>query len=269
MFKVQRFTAEDEEEGGGRYDDSNSILNKVLARAKARASAKRAQLPPSSDQYQAVTGAPPLESKSGTKFALNSAADGLEGGAAASKGGQSSPTADSAKDRAGGAVQEEGRGTSEDDGDSGGEEASSSESSSEGDESGDSGEEEKDAEILPTAEPGASPVEGGGGGEEQEADGHGLRPMEEVAEEWGLDSRLAETLREEGVKHFFPIQVSNSSVQNLQTAAVCTPRRAVLFAPYPYIPYSTTVSLYTSTTSMDCMHTMRWAFRADARPGRT
>ena len=269
MFKVQRFTAEDEEEGG-RDDDSNSILNKVLARAKARASAKRAQLPPSSDgaQYQAVTGAPPLESKSGTKFALNSAADGLEGGAAASKGGQSSPTAASAKDRAGGAVREEGRGTSEDDGDSGGEEASSSESSSEGDESGDSGE-EKDAEILPTAEPGASPVEGGGGGEEQEADGHGLRPMEEVAEEWGLDSRLAETLREEGVKHFFPIQVSNSSVQNLQTAAVCTPRRAVLFAPYPYIPYSTTVSLYTSTTSMDCMHTMRWAFRADARPGRT
>lgn len=34
-----------------------------------------------------------------------------------------------------------------------------------------------------------------------------LRPMEEVAAEWGLDTRLAQTLREEGVKHFFPIQV--------------------------------------------------------------
>ncbi|CAM9215123.1 unnamed protein product, partial [Choristocarpus tenellus] len=31
--------------------------------------------------------------------------------------------------------------------------------------------------------------------------------MEEVAKEWGLDARLAQTLREEGVKHFFPIQV--------------------------------------------------------------
>lgn len=235
MFKVQRFTAEDEEEGGGRDDDSNSILNKVLARAKARASAKRAQLPPSSDgvQYQAVNGAPPLEGKSGTKFALNSAADGLEGGAAASKGGQSSPTADSAKDRAGGAVQEEGRGTSEDDGDSGGEEASSSsESSSEGDESGDSGEEEKDAEILPTAEPGASPVEGGGG-EEQEADGHGLRPMEEVAEEWGLDSRLAETLREEGVKHFFPIQVSNSSNSRFTNSSGLHPPESCVICSLP------------------------------------
>lgn len=211
MFKVQRFTAEDAEADSGRVDDSTSILNKVLARAKARASATRAQLSPSSDgaQHRAATSAPPLESKSGTMFALNPAADGLVSGAAASKGGQSLPAADSTKDRAGRAVQEEGAGTSEDDRNSSEEEGSSSgESGSEGDESGDSGAEEKDAEILPTAEPGTqSPA--GGDGEEQEADGQGLRPMEEVAEEWGLDSRLAETLREEGVKHFFPIQVSN------------------------------------------------------------
>lgn len=38
--------------------------------------------------------------------------------------------------------------------------------------------------------------------------GQGNRPVEEVAEEWGLDKRLTETLHEEGVKHFFPIQVT-------------------------------------------------------------
>lgn len=54
------------------------------------------------------------------------------------------------------------------------------------------------------------------GSEKREISGHGeggdeenehLRPMEEVAVEWGLDPRLTQTLREEGVKHFFPIQV--------------------------------------------------------------
>lgn len=38
--------------------------------------------------------------------------------------------------------------------------------------------------------------------------GQGNKPVKEVAEEWGLDKRLTETLHEEGVKHFFPIQVT-------------------------------------------------------------
>lgn len=220
MFKVQRFTAEDEEgEGGrGRVDHSANILNKVLEKAKARASAKRARLTSSSDgaQHQASTSALPLERKSGTKVALNSAAGGRETTASAvgaSKGEQSLTAADSNKGRAGGAAQEKDGGSNDDDGDSSEEEGSSSgESGSEGDEErGDSGEEEKDAEIPPPVEPAGATSQGcsaaGGAGEDQDAGGQGLRPMDEVAEEWGLDSRLAETLREEGVKHFFPIQV--------------------------------------------------------------
>lgn len=211
MFKVQRFTAEDDEEAGGsgNVDDSTNILNKVLERARARASAKRARLGPSSDgvQHQAAASAPPLERKSGTESALNSAGGVGREGTGVSTGGQSlTGGGDSIKDRAGRAVQEEGGGTSEDDGDSSEDEGSSSgESSSEGEGSGDSGEEEKDAEILPTADHQATA--GGGGGDDQHADGQGLRPMEEVAQEWGLDPRLSETLREEGVEHFFPIQV--------------------------------------------------------------
>ena len=37
--------------------------------------------------------------------------------------------------------------------------------------------------------------------------GNNRKPVEEVAEQWGLDARLTATLSEEGVKHFFPIQV--------------------------------------------------------------
>lgn len=58
------------------------------------------------------------------------------------------------------------------------------------------------------------PVEIAGGSSEHESregaegdDQELLRPMEEVATEWGLDPRLTQILREEGVKHFFPIQV--------------------------------------------------------------
>eukprot|EP00953_Heterococcus_sp_UTEX-ZZ885_P000454 768-Heterococcus_DN1.PRE.1 len=34
------------------------------------------------------------------------------------------------------------------------------------------------------------------------------RPMEEVAAEWGLDARLKAHLQQQGVSHFFPIQIS-------------------------------------------------------------
>lgn len=214
MFKVQRFTAEDEEEESRcRVDDSSNILHQVLERAKARASAKRARLDPSSDgvQGQAASSASPLERKPGAKFALNSGAGGRDG-TSVSRGAQSSTTTDSSKDRTGGASQEEGGGTSDDNGDaSEGEESSSGESSSEDGERGDSGEEESNAEIMPSAEPARAKPQGSsapkGDGQDPEPGEQGLRPMEEVAEEWGLDSRLAETLREEGVKHFFPIQV--------------------------------------------------------------
>lgn len=225
MFKVQRFTAEDEEEeaGSGRAGDSTSILNKVLERAKARASAKRACLASSSDdvQHQPATIAPQLERKPGTKV-LSSGAGGSEG-ADVSRGGQSLTAAGNSKDRAGYAAQEEVRSASENDEESSEEEESSSGESGSEEESGDDDEEEKDAEILPTAGPAVAEPQGSsaaeGGGEEQEPEGQELRPMEEVAEEWGLDSRLAETLREEGVKHFFPIQVRYRYVPPLQMPA--------------------------------------------------
>ena len=230
MFKVQRFTAEDDEEEGGRsVDDSANILNKVLERARARTSAKRARLASSSDnvQYQAATSALPLDVKSEDKVALSSAAEGLQ--VTGVTGGQGLTAAGSSEDGAGDAAQEQGGGASEDDEESSDEEESSSgESDSEGDESGESsgGEEvEKDAEILqPPAPPEPATAGGSGDGEDEEADGKGLRPMEGVAEEWGLDSRLVETLREEGVKHFFPIQVNNSIIHTwLCTLRNCVP----------------------------------------------
>ena len=123
MFKVQRFTAEEEEEqGGGSRDDPASILNKVLERAKARASAKRARLGPGDDtQHQAGTGVAPTERRPGITGALGSGADsrrvsdgrGVRGGA--SRSGQGLTAAESGKDRAGAAVQEEGEEEEEED----------------------------------------------------------------------------------------------------------------------------------------------------------
>lgn len=222
MFKVQRFTAEEEEEeeqgGGGRRDDSASLLNRVLERAKARASAKRARLGTSDGvQHQAGADVAPPERESGISGALDSGADSrsrrVSEGAVVSRGGQGLTAADgsSGKDRGAGAVdQEDEEGASEGDEVSSEEEGESSGSSGD-DESDDSdegdSEEEKDAEIQPL-QPGEAAAAGDEhDGDEEETGEQGLRPMEEVAEEWGLDSRLTERLREEGVKHFFPIQV--------------------------------------------------------------
>ncbi len=219
MFKVQRFTAEEEEEQGGGRDDSSSLLNRVLERAKARASAKRARLGASDGvQHQAGTGVARPERESGISGALDSGADSrrLSEGAVVSRGGQGLTPADgtSGKDRGAGVVdQEEKEGASESDEVSSDEEMGSSGSSGEDesdesdddDDEGDSAEEEAEIQTSP---PGAAAArEDERDGDERETGEQGLRPMEEVAEEWGLDSRLAETLREEGVKHFFPIQV--------------------------------------------------------------
>jgi len=217
MFKVQRFTPEEEEEQGGGRGDAASLLNRVLERAKARASAKRARLGVSDGvQHQAGTGVTPPERGYRIAVALDSGADSRRAseGAVVSRGGQGLTTADSntSKDRdTGAADQEEEEDDSEADkvsSEEGGESSTGGSYSSGGDESdeGDS-EEEKDAQI-PTQQSGeAAAVGEEDGGDEEEAGEQGLRPMEEVAEEWGLDSRLAETLRQEGVKHFFPIQV--------------------------------------------------------------
>lgn len=256
MFKVQRFTADDDDEAGSRVDsrnDSTNILNKVLERAKARASkAKRARLGNDEDiQDRDLPDGIPLGKHSGTMGgAVDSGASvdprekptGLSGSQeeVASRGcgvglTRTAAARGSSKDRTAAGVsavavlqEQEDTGeesSSEEEREEGSSSAGTVSSGQDGAESGDggdsssssirdsdNGDEKKDAEMRaaePAAATGAAAEEttqvspGAAAGDGVE----GLRPMEEVAEEWGLDSRLAETLREEGVKHFFPIQV--------------------------------------------------------------
>ncbi|CAM9675968.1 unnamed protein product [Ectocarpus fasciculatus] len=200
MFQVQRFTDEQQDDDG---DDSTSILTRMLARAKARSSAKRARLgPDSSDGVRQQTAAGVIPQAGG----CSSKASEVEDDAAMRTGGGEGLANGSTVDhRATAEAASEG---TDDSSSSGEESSSSSESRSEGEEEegGDSSEGGADGE-----EAGKAAAIGGGGvdGERgDEAGGQqGLRPMEEVAEEWGLDPRLTEILRREGVKHFFPIQI--------------------------------------------------------------
>ncbi|CAM9639462.1 unnamed protein product [Ectocarpus sp. 4 AP-2014] len=200
MFQVQRFTDEQQDDDLG--GDSSSTLNRMLARAKARSSAKRARLGPDSSNgvhQQAAAGVIPQAGGCSSKASevedddANIPASGGEGLANGS-------TMDHR------ATAEDARGDT-DDSSSSGEESSSSESGSEREE------EDGDGSELGADEgkPGEAAAIAGGrvdGERGVEAGGQqGLRPMEEVAEEWGLDPRLTEILRREGVKHFFPIQV--------------------------------------------------------------
>ncbi|CAN0475003.1 unnamed protein product, partial [Ectocarpus sp. 12 AP-2014] len=202
MFQVERFTDEQQDDDLG-DGDSTSILNRMLARAKARSSAKRARLgPDSSDGIHQQTAAGVIPQAGG----CSSKASEVEDDAAIMRtsGGEGLANGSTMDHRA----------TAEDvregihDSSSSEEESSSSESGSErGEEDGDGSELGAD-EGEPAGE--AAAIAGGRVDVERglEAGGQeGLRPMEEVAEEWGLDPRLTETLRREGVKHFFPIQV--------------------------------------------------------------
>ncbi|CAM9790880.1 unnamed protein product [Scytosiphon promiscuus] len=215
MFKVQRFTAEDaEDEGPIHGDDSTSILKKVLEKAKARVSAKRARPGPGTDAIdtEAATSFDALDRKAGADSKRAKADGGVSSFRESSRGAEGVTAADRATAApVGREGKEEGGDTSDDETGSSSGEAEDS-SSEEGDsdvdeeeidgqeEDGDGSALEEDTEIREGAADGQGGSEGAGGGQ-------GLRPMEEVAEEWGLDARLSETLREEGVKHFFPIQV--------------------------------------------------------------
>lgn len=206
MFKVQRFTSENQEgEGGSGGDDSTSILNQVLERAKARVSAKRARLEPGSDSIrkQDETGLSPLDRQA------RADSKGIKG-----DGGTSSSRKNSDETLAAPVEEEEEEEEDEEDTSDEEVESSSGEEDSSGEEGEregeDGGEQEDDGDVIvheKNAEIGEDAADGREKGEDT-GGGQGLRPMEEVAEEWGLDSRLAETLREEGVKHFFPIQVT-------------------------------------------------------------
>lgn len=240
MFKVQRFTADDEEEESSGHD-STSILDSILQRAKSRAgsNSKRARLEPTTstsvgdggggaihEDYRANPGA-------GRRAKARATGGTVSGVAAVGRSATSSvPKAkhggvrllerDSPSDSVG-AVD------SAKSSDAEASEDGESEDSGESDESKDSGNEEEEEEGVDVDGEEEDEEEDEEGEQEQEARagleggaerqapeagadgtgdvGEGLRPMEEVADEWGLDARLAETLREEGVKHFFPIQV--------------------------------------------------------------
>ncbi|CAB1116568.1 unnamed protein product [Ectocarpus sp. CCAP 1310/34] len=200
MFQVQRFTDEQQDDDLG--NDSTSILNRMLARAKARSSAKRARLGPDiSDGVHQQTAAGVIPQAGGCSSKASEVED--DTATMRTSGGESLANGSTMDHRA--TAEDASEGTH--DSSSSEEESSSSESGSErGEKDGDGSELGADEE-----EPGeAAAIAGGrvGGERGVEAGGQqGLRPMEEVAEEWGLDSRLTEILRREGVKHFFPIQV--------------------------------------------------------------
>lgn len=240
MFKVQRFTADDEEKESGGHD-STSILDSILQRAKARAGSnrKRARLEPTTSasggggdgggihgDYRANSGA-------SRRTKARAAGDAVSRVAAA--GGSATSSVAEAKHGGVRLLERDIRNGSVDAVDGAKSrvaEASKdgeSEDSDESDESKDSGDEEGEKEGVDVDGEEEDEEEDEEGEEEEEARaglngaaaqqapeagadatgdvGEGLRPMEEVADEWGLDARLAEALREEGVKHFFPIQV--------------------------------------------------------------
>ncbi|CAM9477300.1 unnamed protein product [Ectocarpus sp. 6 AP-2014] len=204
MFQVQRFTDEQQDDDHG--DDSTGILNRMLARAKARSSTKRARLgPDSNDVVHQQTAAGVIPQAGGCSSKASEVEDDASIRPMRTNGGEGSANGSTVDHRA--TAEDASEGT--DDSSSSGEESSSSSSES-GSES-----EEEDGD---SSEPGADDEEAGeaaaiargrvDGERSVEAGGQqGPRPMEEVAEEWGLDPRLTEILRREGVKHFFPIQV--------------------------------------------------------------
>lgn len=239
MFKVQRFTCEDEEEqsvgnNNGNNDSGNGqtrddILNSLVQRAKSRVR-KRARVEDatSSDATGDNNNASTPPSTRATEH--NSISGGKYPGAAAVP---ASSSASSAATAGGGRFREKGVRSSGQQGfkdnhdaaavrNGGASSVEMDEEEEEGSEDGSEGAHEagaKDHDLQ--GEGGVSPRKDGvasdAGGTDEEVEG--LRPMEEVAEEWGLDARLSETLREEGVKHFFPIQV-DAPVMHLYCAHV-------------------------------------------------
>ena len=232
MFKVQRFTADDEEEASGGHD-STSILDSILKRAKSRAwsNSKRARLEPTISTGGGGGGGihedSPVNPGASRSAKARAAGDTVSGIVAA--GRSAAPSVAEAK-HGGVRLLERDSLTSDSveavedaTGSEGGEseesdESDQSEESEEEDEEGmdidgedededDEEEGEEDEEAGAGLEGATQQVPDAGADGTGDVGGEGLRPMEEVADEWGLDARLAEALREEGVKHFFPIQV--------------------------------------------------------------
>lgn len=216
MFKVQRFTADDDEEADGHESNAklqhSDILSGLLQRAKSRAKRARFEAtathsaPNSRDtntgEIHSAAGSGSVGVASSREFSVS--ADGARFGtqlkASGGQGLQGGDGAAMALDGADDAAQEAG-------------ESESFESKY-----SDDSEEEQDSEREESEEPMDTPKEAilsapeGAAldGRDDVEEGQGLRPVEEVAEEWGLDARLTDTLRTEGVRLFFPIQVGHS-----------------------------------------------------------
>lgn len=239
MFKVQRFTCEDEEHSVDNNDTNSTnsharddILNSLVQRAKSRVK-KRARVEDTTSGDAAdndnnastslstrVTGHDPNLGRkdSGTAAAavsIAASAATVEGGTFRKKSVRSSGQ-QGLKDNHAGAVDGAAGvfGIEEDGG-----QDSKEESEDEMEDTDKAGEKDRDMQGRRGASSGQDGVASDAGATCEE--GEGLRPMEEVADEWGLDARLSETLREEGVKHFFPIQVHRSFVVSHDTVLLC------------------------------------------------
>lgn len=259
MFKVQRFTADDEEEESGGHD-STSILDSILQRAKSRAGNKRARLEPTATPGTSGGGVGSgthnsSRVASGANRRAKAQSTGEGGSGVVVDGRRALLVADTKKQQHGsvrlpqsdnvkvvehakgrakatGTKNTEGRGKGNENSSSESDESGESDGNDEREDSGEEGEEEEgmgedeesdeeededgegeeeeeegEEEVEEAGLEGATQAPEAGARGTEDVRGEGLRPMEEVAEEWGLDARLAETLREEGVKHFFPIQV--------------------------------------------------------------
>lgn len=245
MFKVQRFTCEDEEHSGDNNGTNNAnsqarddILNSLVQRAKSRVK-KRARV-----EDTTSGDAPNNENNASTSLSIRvsghdpnlgrkdsgtaAAALSITSSVATADGGKfrknSVPSSGQqglkgnhagAVDRAAGVT-----GMEEDGG-----QDSEEESEDEMEDTDEARERYRDMQGHRGESSGQDGVASDAGATCEE--GEGLRPMEEVADEWGLDPRLSETLREEGVKHFFPIQVHQSCVVSHDTrllpdAMVCS-----------------------------------------------
>lgn len=248
MFKVQRYTAEDNDDvdrGGSGSSNApdgkdlpqqGDLINSLVQRAKARLNRERTE-----GEFYAGTSGHDSRRDPNAASRVPKAAGGGDTGASLSPMRTSSDDGDftavssttrrerssrkqnATHDANGGAgpdVKLPG-GHKKEDEEKGGSSSSSSSSGSDDDaSSGDSAAESSSDRGSPedpgaigttksTAQPSGSPLH------EAEEDGQeGVRPMQEVADEWGLDARLTETLREEGVKHFFPIQVPLINTQS-------------------------------------------------------
>lgn len=219
MFQVQRFTADDDEENEAGHEPNLSQHNKnltmLLERAKSRVKRTRLLTQPSRHSDGSSDKSLRKRKKSAPDGTRELKTERIAAATFGSVGVDSAATSvvqvDVAETKATSKTVQvgarEAEGSNEEEQEEEGEDSSSadeedSEEESEREEQGEVGDVIIGESLGGATAAGGFEVEG-----EQQENRQGPRPMEEVAQEWGLDPRLTETLREESVKHFFPIQV--------------------------------------------------------------